>query len=252
LLSPFWRARPTSRGSGAPTLDRTGEGSQTFLGDVPFSGALPFTVPQRASDFGDITDYNMSALPYGKTYRYWSYRAVEATPLYPFGFGLSIATISYDSLTLVSTQGSLYCATGAVCVTPKNDSVRATVVVTNRSPHTDGAMPIVLFGSFVLEDGEPSVVRALPTRQLLAHTKVVIPAGTTLNVSLSFAVAELAGALRQAWPGTLTCWVGHGLAHHPGAPVSHVGSPGEGATPIFADLSLVLPMAQVPSDCRHC
>jgi hypothetical protein len=104
-------------------------------------------------------------------------------------------------------------------------------------------------GSFLRPGGAPSAVLALPTRQLLAHTKVVVPAGSSEAVTLTFNITEIAGALRQAWPGVLACWVGDGFG---GAVSGHIGSPGEGAQPAFANLSLVLPMVQEPSDCTAC
>lgn len=267
--------------------------ADVLLGDAPFSGALPFTIPQRAADFGDIGNYSMRAPPYGRTYRYWrptvaaavevekegqagGGAAVAATaapqldepapdmldmqglPLYPFGFGLSLAPLTFEQLQLESSQGGLYCAAGEVCVTPRNDSVTATVVVSNGSPTRDGAAVVPLFGSFLRPGGAPSAVGALPVRQLLAFTKLAVPAGSSAKATLRFNVSSLAGALRQAWPGVLACWVGHGLALNPdvsaapGSSPSHVGSAGEGAQPLFANLSLVLPMTQEPSDCRAC
>ena len=99
---------------------------------------------------------------------------------------------------------------------------------------------------------EPSAVVSLPTRQLLAHTKVAVAAGSTVEVELQFKTSALAGALRQAWPGLLSCWVGHGMGLHPGTKRSYAGSVGEGAQPVFSNLTLVLPMVQEPSDCNPC
>ena len=208
-------------------------------------------MPAIASDFGDITDYTMNAPPYGKTYRYWKHINESAVPLYPFGFGLSLSNVSFETLSLSSAQKD-YCPSNAVCVTPKNDSVTATILVKNNSPKLDGATVVALFGSFVGPSGEPSAVVSLPTRQLLAHTKVAVAAGSSVEVQLQFKTSALAGALRQAWPGLVSCWVGHGMGLHPGTKRSHAGSVGEGTQPVFSNLTLVLPMVQEPSNCNPC
>ena len=43
--------------------------SDVLFGDVPASGALPFTVPLHVAQLGSIVDYSMTAPPFGKTYR---------------------------------------------------------------------------------------------------------------------------------------------------------------------------------------
>lgn len=45
-----------------------------MFGDVPASGALPYTIPLTPEQLGGIHDYAMTAPPYGKTYRYLQYR----------------------------------------------------------------------------------------------------------------------------------------------------------------------------------
>lgn len=55
------------------------------------SGKLPITFPSSTDHLPDFTDYRMQ----GRTYRY-----MTEEPLFPFGFGLTYADISLDSLTV--------------------------------------------------------------------------------------------------------------------------------------------------------
>lgn len=66
-----------------------------LFGDIAPSGRLPVTVPRRTEDLPAFNDYSMR----GRTYKF---AAVE--PLYPFGFGLSYAKVSYEALTLSASS----------------------------------------------------------------------------------------------------------------------------------------------------
>ncbi|MBP7141783.1 MAG: glycoside hydrolase family 3 C-terminal domain-containing protein [Opitutaceae bacterium] len=66
-----------------------------LFGDANPSGRLPVTVPLRTADLPPFEDYSMT----GRTYRF-----ATTEPLYPFGFGLSYATIEYGPLRLESTS----------------------------------------------------------------------------------------------------------------------------------------------------
>src|SRR4030095_15372946 len=54
--------------------------ADVLFGDVSPAGRLPVTFPRSHTDLPPFDDYAMR----GRTYRY-----LEATPLFPFGFGLS-------------------------------------------------------------------------------------------------------------------------------------------------------------------
>jgi beta-glucosidase len=65
-----------------------------IFGDTVPSGKLPVTFPASTDQLPPYEDYSMR----GRTYRY-----MEKTPLYPFGFGLSYTSFRLDSLELSGT-----------------------------------------------------------------------------------------------------------------------------------------------------
>jgi len=69
--------------------------ADVLFGDVTPSGKMPVTVPCRTEDLPPFEDYAMR----GRTYRF-----ADIEPLYPFGFGLTYATLSYGLLSLSATH----------------------------------------------------------------------------------------------------------------------------------------------------
>lgn len=76
-----------------------GEEGGNAVGDIIFgkvspSGKLPVTFPMSLDDLPPYKDYSMK----GRTYRY-----MEKTPMYPFGFGLNYGKMQYSDLQIRQT-----------------------------------------------------------------------------------------------------------------------------------------------------
>jgi beta-glucosidase len=69
--------------------------ADVLFGDYNPGGRLPLTFPRSIGDVPDFADYRMK----GRTYRY-----LEHSPLYPFGFGLSFTSFEYSNLALSSPE----------------------------------------------------------------------------------------------------------------------------------------------------
>lgn len=72
--------------------------ADVLFGDVNPSGKLPVTFPRSVDQLPDYEDYSME----GRTYKY-----MNETPLYPFGFGLSYTRFEYSDLDAGDTSHSV-------------------------------------------------------------------------------------------------------------------------------------------------
>lgn len=70
--------------------------ARVLFGDVNPQGKLPVTFYRTSEELPDFTDYTMK----GRTYRY-----LEHEPLFPFGYGLSYTTYTYQNLRLLQNSG---------------------------------------------------------------------------------------------------------------------------------------------------
>ncbi|MGK7395798.1 MAG: glycoside hydrolase family 3 C-terminal domain-containing protein [Candidatus Cyclobacteriaceae bacterium M3_2C_046] len=69
--------------------------ADVIFGNVSPSGRLPITFPRSLDQLPPYADYDMT----GRTYRY-----MEQSPMYPFGFGLSYTQFEYTDLELSKNQ----------------------------------------------------------------------------------------------------------------------------------------------------
>jgi len=119
-----------------------GEQGGAAVGDILFgdagpAGRLPVTVPFSVDDLPPYEDYSMT----NRTYRYGN-----TEPLFPFGFGLSYTTFSYEDLQFSRPTIS------------KGESLEVTATVTNSGDRT-GEEVVQLY----LRDEEASVDSPLYT-----------------------------------------------------------------------------------------
>ena len=125
-----------------------------------------------------------------------------ATPLFPFAFGLSFASISTVAL---FQEGGTSATLGATV------SVTATLLHA-AGPDTD--FTVCIFGEFLTCAGGASPVPALPRRTMLAFKKVFGVQRGSNNVTISFTLDSLhvPGVDRHPFPGLLRIWAGNGGA----------------------------------------
>lgn len=168
--------------------------AEALAGDFSPSGKLPLTFYKSVDQLPPFENYDME----GRTYRYFS-----GEPLYPFGYGLSYATIAFSNLRF--DKSSL----GA------SDDLTATVDVQNTGKvASDEVVELYL--------AHPGV-DAAPIRSLAGIRRVSLNPGETKSVSIQILNRNLSvvtpNGARKIVPGQLQVWVGDGQpATRPGLP----------------------------------
>lgn len=136
--------------------------ADVLFGEVSPAGRLPVTFYKSLNDLPAYDNYAMQ----GRTYRYFS-----GDVLYPFGFGLSYSTFSYN---WKETPRTKYKAT---------DTLNLNIAVRNTGA-LDADEVVQIYVQY--PKGE-----RMPIRELKQFTRVSIPAGATKDVQLRIPVAEL-------------------------------------------------------------
>lgn len=177
--------------------------ASVLFGDTSPSGKLPLTVPRRTADLPPFRDYAMR----GRTYRF-----ATVAPLYPFGFGLSYARLSYGPLTLsapmLAAQETLVAET---TLTNASDRAVSETVQCYLTPPLDWP--------------------EAPLATLIGFQKLSVPARTTVAVrftlpAASFAQIDAAGRSVHA-PGSYGLVVG---SASPGNLAPALGAPSPAVT----------------------
>jgi beta-glucosidase len=151
-----------------------------LFGDVDPSGRLPMTFPVSVDQSPATGQPRYPAGSTGYDYTegllvgYRGFDALNRTPLFPFGFGLSYTAFRYADLTVTPAKGRA--GTGL--------SVRFTVTNTGGRPGV--AVPQVYLG-FPTSAGEPP-------RQLKAFTRLTLEPGARETVTLT-----VPASARQVW-----------------------------------------------------
>ncbi|GGN94667.1 glycoside hydrolase family 3 C-terminal domain-containing protein [Saccharibacillus kuerlensis] len=142
--------------------------ADVLFGEENPAGRLSMTWYKSVDQLPEFMDYDI--IQGNRTYRYF-----EGDVLYPFGYGLSYTTFSYDSLKLdqPSVEGS------------EDARIGLTVTVSNTG-ELDGDEVVQIYGRV-----EQSRVKR-PSKQLLAFRRVKLAAGESKQISFSIKLAELA------------------------------------------------------------
>lgn len=129
--------------------------ARVLFGDISPQGHLPVTFYRSTEELPDFTDYSMK----GRTYRYMKQEA-----LYPFGYGLSYTTYSFDNLCVSANRNIPDTTTAVISCT-----------VTNTGKY-DSFCCVQIYVK-VLMDGTPNP-------QLKAFTNVYLKAGEQKNINI--------------------------------------------------------------------
>lgn len=149
--------------------------ADVLFGDVNPSGKLTTTFPQHVGQVPIHYAHKNTGRPLaGKWFQKFqsNYLDVSNDPVYPFGYGLSYTTFSYNDLSLDKTS------------LKANDSIRVSVNVTNAGSR-DGAEVVQLY----IRDLVGTVTR--PVKELKGFQKVMLKAGETRTITFTITSEEL-------------------------------------------------------------
>ncbi|MCB9854037.1 MAG: glycoside hydrolase family 3 C-terminal domain-containing protein, partial [Phycisphaerales bacterium] len=179
-----------------------------LFGDIAPSGRLPITFPASVASLPPYEDYNMR----GRTYRF-----ATSEPLYPFGFGLTYAELSYSDIQLANANVAA------------GDGLEVRFRLHNRG---DRAVDeVVQFYMSALD-----VVPDAPEASLCAIKRIRIDAKQTLELAQAISADAMstvdADGRRAIRPGRYRLTIG---AASPGLRSTQLGAP----TPLTAEFSVV-------------
>ncbi|CAM1344971.1 beta-glucosidase BglX [Tenacibaculum amylolyticum] len=143
--------------------------AQVLYGDYNPSGKLPMTFPRSVGQIPIYYNYKNTGRPGPKKEVFWSHYQDETNkPLYPFGYGLSYTTFSYNDIQ-VSTQGK---------------NVKVIVNVTNTG-EVEGKEVVQLY----IRDMIASVTR--PVKELKGFELITLKPKETKTVTFTLTEKEL-------------------------------------------------------------
>lgn len=169
--------------------------ADVLFGDYNPAGKLPVSFPRAVGQLPLYYNHKNTGRPTGdENVVFWSqYNDQPNTPLFPFGYGLSYTTFSYEELKM-STE-----------TLAKNGTLQVSVKVKNTGS-VAGEEVVQLY----LRDLVGSLTR--PVKELKGFEKVMIQPGETKEVQFTLTPADLAFFTAQgkweAEPGDFKLWVG--------------------------------------------
>ncbi len=134
-----------------------------LFGDVSPSGRLPITFPMSIDQLPAYEDYSMQ----GRTYRY-----MDKTPMYPFGYGLSYTTFNYSDIKI--SKSSIR----------RNESAQVEVKITN-----SGKLPAEEVVQFYITPPVSKISQ--PKFSLRGIKRIKLNAGESAIVKFSITPATL-------------------------------------------------------------
>ena len=144
--------------------------AETLFGDNNPGGKLPLTFPRHVGQLPIFYNHKPSGM---KSHWYVDYVAEKATPLYPFGHGLSYSEFQYDNLSLDNKEASA------------GETVNISLQITN-SGKVEGAEIVQLY----IRD---EVARApRPVKELKGFIRISLKPGESKQVTFNLPVNQLA------------------------------------------------------------
>ncbi len=168
--------------------------ADVLFGDYNPTGKLPASFPRHVGQLPMSYRHKSTGRPGPLADVFWShYTDAPNTPLFPFGFGLSYTTFTYDRLRLDRTEMD------------RNGQLQVTVTVTNSGKRA-GAEIVQLY----TRDLVGSVTR--PVKELKGFQRVELQPGESRDVTFTLRAADLAfhtaNGRWEAEPGEFRVFVG--------------------------------------------
>lgn len=168
--------------------------ADVLFGDVNPAGHLPVSWPRSTGQLPIYYNHNLTHLPETSSdfkSRYWD---VLSTPLYPFGYGLSYTTFSFDNLKVSPTQA------------PVGASVEVSVDVTNTGRRAgDSVVQLYIH--------QRAGTASRPVRQLKGFERITLGPGVkrTVRFTLDRDHLQFWSPAKRQWvvePEQFDVWVG--------------------------------------------
>ncbi len=153
-----------------------------LFGEVNPAGHLPVTWPRSTGQLPLYYNHNLTQIPETSAdfkSRYWD---IPSTPLYPFGYGLSYTTFSFENLKVTPTAHT-------------DGRIEVSVDVTNTGSRSGDAV-VQLY----IHQKAGSASR--PVKELKGFERVTLAPGAKQNVHFMLGKSEL-----QFWSPTGKTWV---------------------------------------------
>lgn len=146
--------------------------ADVLFGDYNPSGKLVATFPYSVGQVPIYYNHPMTGRPAGKIKFTSKYIDGPVEPLYPFGFGLSYTTFSYDNLVISSSEATI------------DDKIIVSVDITNTG-NLPGEEIVQLYVSDVVAS------RVRPVKELKGFKKILLQPGQCETVSLELNTSDL-------------------------------------------------------------